>query len=58
MTQITRVTIEPAHVRMALQSAIGCDLRFPSVELEEHVAKVLTNCKFWTLEEPCSKQSS
>lgn len=58
MTQITQVNITQAHVRMALQSAAGRDLKFPSLEFEEHVAKVLTSCKFWTLEEPCSKPQS
>lgn len=33
--------IEPAHIRMAWQSAVGRDIRFPSPEFDEYIAKVL-----------------
>lgn len=50
MTQITQVNITQAHVRAAMQSAVGAGLKAPSLEFEAHVAKYLTNCKFWTIE--------
>ena len=37
------MVIKPEHVRAALMSAAGKGLKFPSIELEEYVAKFLSN---------------
>ena len=37
--------ITPTHVRFAFQSAAGRDLKFPSREFEEYVAKFLNGLR-------------
>jgi hypothetical protein len=37
--------IEPAHIRAAIQMAVGRGIKFPSIELEEFVAKFLNGLR-------------
>lgn len=41
-----RVTIEPIHVRAALQSAAGQGLKAPSIAFEEYVASYLSRINY------------
>lgn len=42
--------MESAHVRAALQSAIGKGLKFPSPEFEEYVTEFLNRVKVTSIE--------
>ncbi len=37
--------VKPEHIRAALMSAVGKGIKFPSIELEECVAKYLNSIK-------------